>query len=259
MKLHIPKKKTVKLSLREKKHQANLRKNNGLYFQIGLILALFISFGVFQLKFEKKNQMAQKIILQEEIEVANTPIDYIIEELIPKKEVAPNIETLRPDLTNPTMVDNDVPVVETIVDVPIAVVDEAPKVNQVRVIDEDPEIDTYPVSLVSELPVFPGCEKLTDKEEQFECFSKKIARIINKKFDADIAVDNGITGRQKITVTFVINNQGNVVNVKARAPHPKLEAEAVKAVKALPQMTPAKQGYKTVNVSYALPIIFEVQ
>ena len=116
MKLHFPKKKTVKLSLREKKHQANLRKNNGLYFQIGLIVALFISFGVFQLKFEKKNQVAQKIILQEEIELTNVPVDYIIEELIPKKEVKPNIETLKPDLTNPTIVDNDVPVVETIVD-----------------------------------------------------------------------------------------------------------------------------------------------
>lgn len=258
MKLRIPKKKEVKLSLREKKHQANLRKNNGLYFQIGLIVALFLSFGVFQLKFEKKSQVAQTITLQEEIEVSKTPVDYIIEELMPKKEVVPKLNTPAPDFTNPTVVDNNDPAIETVVAVPPTVVDVSPKVNQVHVIDEDPEIDTFPVSLVSELPVFPGCEKLAGKEAQFECFSKKVARIINRKFNTDVASDNGIIGRQKITVTFVINTEGEIVKVKARAPHPELEKEAVKAVKMLPKMKPAKQGFKTVNVSYALPIVFEV-
>ena len=77
--------KEVKLSLREKKHQANLRKNSGLYFQIGLIATLFIVFGVFQLKFVTNPVEIElpPIDIGEVIKAA--PIDFIIEENIPKE------------------------------------------------------------------------------------------------------------------------------------------------------------------------------
>ena len=60
-------------------------------------------------------------------------------------------------------------------------------------------------------------------------------------------------------MTFKIDKFGNVVDVRARAPHTKLEEEAVKVVRSLPHMTPGKQRGVPVGVLYGLPIIFQVE
>ena len=250
----------VKLSLREKKHQANLRKSGGLYFQIGLVATLFIFFGIFQMKFQKKEVVVNTIKITDTVEYITNIPDFIIEEDIPKSTTK-TVEQPYTSWTDPKIVDNSALDIETVIDDKPIILDRAPSVSDIDVDDsaDDPVIDTFPVSLVSDLPIYPGCESYTDKKEQLECFSSKVAKLVSKKFNTDIAVDNGITGKQKILVTFVINTKGEVVDVKARAPHPELQKEAIKAVNTLPKMTPAKQGFKTVNVTYSLPIIFDVQ
>jgi protein TonB len=52
---------------------------------------------------------------------------------------------------------------------------------------------------------------------------------------------------------------GKVVDVMAKAPHPKLEKEALRVARLLPDMTPGKQGGKDVAVLFSLPIIFEIR
>jgi protein TonB len=252
--------KESKLSLREKKHQANLRKSGGLYFQIGLVATLFIFFGIFQMKFVKKEVIANTVTITDVNDVVTNIPDFIIEENIPKSSTAKVEEQLHTSWSDPKIIDDTDPDIETVIDSKPVVVDKAPTVSDI-VVDEgdDPIIDTFPVSLVSDLPIYPGCESYKDKKEQLACFSSKVAKLISKKFNTDVAAENGITGKQKIAVTFMINYKGEVVNVQARAPHPELQKEAIKAVNMLPIMTPAKQGLKTVNVTYSLPIIFEVQ
>ncbi|MGB0896045.1 MAG: energy transducer TonB [Flavobacteriaceae bacterium] len=253
--------KHIKMSLRDKKHQANLRKSGGLYFQIGLVASLFIIFGVFQAKFYKKEVVVNPIKITETNDYIIRVPDFIVEENIPKVKMSNTTTQVVTSWENPKIVENNSFDVETVISKPTVPVDVTPKISDIHVDDsgEEPEIDTFPVSLVSDLPVFPGCESYTDKQQLLECFSNKVSRHVNKKFDTDVAIENGVQGKQKIFVTFVINSKGDVVNVKARAPHPELQKEAVKAVSMLPRMTPAKQGFKTVNVTYSLPIIFEVQ
>ena len=89
--------------------------------------------------------------------------------------------------------------------------------------------------------------------------SDKIGKFVNRKFNTDLAGDLGLTGRQKIYVGFKIDKSGNIVSVRARAPHPKLAKEAERVVKLLPKMKPGKQRGKAVIVPYSLPIIFQVQ
>lgn len=261
MKTKVDKSSQYKLSRREQKHQANLRKSGGLYFQIGLVATLFIVFGVFQMKFHKKEVVINPVKITDTNEVFAVMPDFIIEENKPKS-IATTVERQsHTDWSDPTIIEDTAPDIETVIDDTPLVLDTSPKVTDINVDDsaDDPQIDTFPVSLVSDLPIFPGCENHTDKKEQLDCFSNKVARLISRKFDTDVASENGITGKQKILVTFVINSNGDVVNVKARAPHPELQKEAIKAVNMLPKMTPAKQGFKTVNVTYSLPIIFEVE
>ena len=265
MHVNIFKKKGVskkQLSMREKKHQANLKKSGGLYFQIGLIVALFMVFGLFQLKFEKKE------VALNTLKVSDDPIEisyldnYVIEEEIPKQvEEQPKAEQRKSDdLSKAEVVDNDEKIEKELFPEKPLVVSKGDDVEfKEPVVEEPQDLDPIPLNLVQALPVFPGCEKFSDKKKQMECFSKKIAKHINKKFDTDVAVNNGISGKQKVNVSFVINEKGEVVDVRARAPHPALQKEAIKAVNSLPKMSPAKQGYKKVPVRYALPISFRVQ
>ncbi len=89
--------------------------------------------------------------------------------------------------------------------------------------------------------------------------SAKINKFVQKKFNTDLAGDLGLTGRQRINVIFKIDKHGNVVGVRSRAPHPRLEKEAARVINLLPKMKPGKQRGKAVTVSYSLPIIFQVQ
>ena len=114
-----------------------------------------------------------------------------------------------------------------------------------------------PFSTVQNVPIYPECDK-GNNEARRKCMSKKITKFVKKEFNTDLAGDLGLKGRQRISVIFKIDKNGDVVGVRARAPHPKLKAEAIRVVNMLPKMKPGTQLGKAVVVPYSLPIIFEV-
>ncbi|MBJ6367756.1 M56 family metallopeptidase [Snuella sedimenti] len=116
-----------------------------------------------------------------------------------------------------------------------------------------------PFALVDQAPVFPGCEALASNTEKRNCMSGKIQEYLARNFNADIANTLGLTGRQRINVIFKIDTKGDVIGIRSRAPHPDLEAEAIRVIKSLPKITPGKQRGQNVIVPYTLPIIFQVQ
>ncbi|WP_144896037.1 energy transducer TonB [Lutibacter sp. Hel_I_33_5] len=67
------------------------------------------------------------------------------------------------------------------------------------------------------------------------------------------------SGKYRIQTEFIIDKQGNVVDVKVRAPHIKLKKEAKKLVQLFPKFTPGKMQTKPVKVKYNLPITFMIQ
>lgn len=89
--------------------------------------------------------------------------------------------------------------------------------------------------------------------------NEQMQKFIVKKFNTDLAGDLGLSGIQKISVFFKIDKTGEIVDIKARAPHPRLEQEAIRVVSLLPKMKPGKQRGKAVRVPYYLPIKFQVQ
>ena len=115
-----------------------------------------------------------------------------------------------------------------------------------------------PFSTVQNVPIFPGCDK-GNNEKRRKCMSQKITKFVQKEFNTDLAGDLGLSGRQRISVIFKIDKNGDVVGVRARAPHPRLVKEATRVVNLLPKMKPGKQRGKAVVVPYSLPIIFQVQ
>ena len=114
-----------------------------------------------------------------------------------------------------------------------------------------------PFATVENVPVFPGCDD-GNNETKRKFMSDKIAKFVGRKFNTELAGDLGLTGRQRISVIFKIDKNGNVTGVRSRAAHPRLEEEAIRVISALPKMIPGTQQGEAVIVPYSLPIIFQV-
>ena len=70
-----------------------------------------------------------------------------------------------------------------------------------------------------------------------------------------IAKEYNITG--KVYVSFIVDKQGNVTNVKiVRGVDKNLDAEALRLVSSLPKYKPGKQRGKPVRVMFTIPINF---
>tara|TARA_R110002096_G_scaffold431902_2_gene647762 strand:+ start:778 stop:2733 length:1956 start_codon:yes stop_codon:yes gene_type:complete len=115
-----------------------------------------------------------------------------------------------------------------------------------------------PFMAVDKVPIFPSCEGLIYNSDKRDCMSQNISRHVNINFNTKLATELGLKGKQRINVLFKIDKEGNITGIRARAPHPGLEEEAIRVIKTLPKMIPGEHKGEKVNVPYSLPIIFQV-
>lgn len=120
------------------------------------------------------------------------------------------------------------------------------------------DTDETPFGVVDVVPVYESCKHLETNEARKKCMSDNIAMHVNNNFNIGIADSLGLVGRQRINVLFKIDKNGDVTDIKARAPLPELEQEAIRVIKTLPKFIPGKHKGKTVVVPYSLPIIFQI-
>lgn len=122
-------------------------------------------------------------------------------------------------------------------------------------VENEPSV---PFGAIERVPVFPGCSG-ADNEEMKKCMSQKIAEFVSSNFNIGLGKELNLKGRQRIGVQFKIDKTGKIVDVRARAPKPELEAEAIRVVQKLPPMQPGEQKGEKVGVIYSLPIVFDVE
>ncbi len=249
---------------KSRKHDVNLQKNSTLYFQVGLILSLLATYAIFEMKFENKVQDYAKLVPLGPEDITYQMQDFIVEPDAPKQE---QVKKQKPVLVvdEPKIVDDDVNIDETpdiITDMetkPATVVN-ANDLGKAEDPDKDVEEDEiFNMINVEIVPIYPGCEDMTTNQERVKCMSQKLAKLVQRKFDTDIAADYGLTGRQRINVQFKIDHNGQITEIQTRAPHPKLEKEAERIANKIPKMTPGLQRQKPVSVMYNLPIVFDVK
>jgi len=236
----------------KKNPKFDMNRRSMIFFQLGMVLMLFITWRAIENK-----TYEQASLKQDTLEVSDD-----LEEDIPITE----INTPPPPPPPPPPAPEVIEVIEDEADIEETIIESA-EVNQEEEIAEieeieevvEEEIADVPFAVIENVPVYPGCEKKKSNADKKKCMSEKIQKFVQKKFNTDLAGDLGLEGRQRISVQFKIDKNGNVVGVRARAPHPKLEQEAVKVVKALPKMIPGKQRGKAVGVLYSLPILFQVE
>lgn len=237
----------------KKNIKSDVSRNSSLYFAVGLALMMTLTYLTINYKSYEK----------EEIDIGQLNLDDLEDEEIPitQQEIIPP-----PPPPPPPKVPEEIEIVEDEKEIEETVIEstetdqeeEIVEVEEVEVEEVEEDIEV-PFSVIENVPVFPGCENEKNNNAKKKCMSEKIAKFVNRKFNTELAGDLGLSGRQRINVIFKIDKTGNIVGIRARAPHPGLEKEAQRVIGMLPKMKPGMQRGKAVIVPYSLPILFQVQ
>ncbi len=235
----------------KKSPKANLENYSKLFLQLGLVLALLISYvGLEHKTFEREVDELFGLNAGEEEEI-DIPLTERIELVKPPPPPPPAPEVIE-------IVDDEKDVLE---DPPVS--SEADEDTVIKepikeIIEEEEVLEDVPFSIIEDAPVYPGCKG--NKAELKKCLQKSIQKHVARKFNTGLASELGLDpGKKKVYVVFKIDKKGNIVDVRARGPHARLEKEGVKVVKMLPKMIPGKQRGRPVGVKYTLPITLQVE
>lgn len=233
----------------KKNPKADLARNSGLFFALGMAVVLFLSWkGLEWKKYDKKEFV--------------TPVTPV-EDFPGEKEVPViDLNTPPPPPPPPAVIppdfepeDNDTEKKESPIMSSDDVLDDPVDIDDIPVTDEVNPDETISITLVENVPVFPGCE---DAEDKLKCFQEKMISHVRKNFHyPEPAQERGIEG--KVYVAFIIDKEGNITGVKMRGPDQSLEKEAERIINKLPKMTPGKQGSRSVRVPFSIPITFKLQ
>ncbi|GAA3575874.1 hypothetical protein GCM10022395_26070 [Snuella lapsa] len=224
------------------------------------LLALLITMGTTLFNCTNKNGTKQKIDSIEIIDnISNHPENRMQElSTIDKTDTKPLPKCSKADFKTPhkkevleTVVDGELDIVEVLGNIEI--------VDPVGIIEYEEEEDIVLGFITVDVPPeFKNTPKNLNTEEKRKYFSDQITKAVSKNFTTTQG-HLGLSGKQKIFVQFKIDEKGNVTDVRARAPHSKLEKEAKRVINLLPQFIPAKQRNKPTTIVYNLPIIFQIE
>ena len=235
----------------KKNPDVDLRKNSFFYLALGLALVTFLTWQGIEWTAYDEVAKEQSVEMLEDDEEEMIMTQQLIQPPPPPPPPAPEIIEV---------VEDEEEVEETVIESAETSEEEViQEVETVEIEEEEEVIEDVPFSIIEDAPIFPGCEKFASKAQRKKCMSEKVQKHVNRKFNTELASDLDLEGVLKIYVVFTIDKQGNITGVRSRAPHPRLAKEAEKVVKSLPRMKPGKQRWKTVKVTYNLPIVFKVQ
>ena len=234
----------------KKNPKADLNRNSGLYFAIGLTLILFITWRALEYKsydintdivqmFEVQSDLKEEVPITEQIKTPPPPPPPSAPEII---EIVEDTEEIEETIIESSEINQE------------TVIESVMNVDDVEVGEEEEEI-SVPFAVIENVPIYPGCDELQTNGQRKACFQQKMQEHIMKHFKyPETALELGIQGR--VHVQFKIDNQGYITNIRMRGPDASLEKEAARIITALPQMTPGKQRGRNVAVPYSIPISF---
>ena len=236
----------------KKNPKSNLENFSKIFMQIGLVLALFVTYQAIEQKtYDKTYGDLGTVNMNAELE-EEIPITERVEPEKPKTPPPPTPEKIE-------VVEDEKEVEETVIESTETDETEAVVVEEIEEIEEVEEVvEDVSFMIIENVPVFPGCTG--NNEELKACFSKIVQKHFSRKFDAELPNELGLSpGKKRVFIGFKIDRQGNIVNIQARAPHPKIKSEVVSVMKKLPKMKPGRQRGKPVGVKYSIPFTLIVE
>ena len=231
----------------KKNPKADLNRNSGLYFVIGLAVVMLLTWRALEWKKYDKGV---------DYDISLNVEDQLVEEVPMTEQIKtppPPPPPAAPEVIE--VVEDEEEVVETVIEsTESSQEQEVAEVEDIQVEEEPVDVDV-PFAVIEDVPVFPGCENAKDKRA---CFNEMMQKHIRKNFQyPEIAQEMGVQGR--VSVMFTIQKDGSIGNIRLRGPDKNLEAEAKRIIEKLPKMTPGKQRGRAVRVPFSIPITFKLQ
>ncbi len=124
------------------------------------------------------------------------------------------------------------------------------------------EIDESQIAEFKEVenpPLAPECKSKWDVEKRKKCTSKYISMHVARKFNTDLAAEANVTGKIRINIEFVIDTSGKPINITASGGPELLNQNAIEVIGLFPNLKPGMKDGKPINVSYKMPLTFQVQ
>lgn len=231
----------------KKNPKADLTKNSGLYFVIGLALVMLLTWRALEWKkYDKGEKYDISLNVEDQLDEEVPMTEQIKTPPPPPPPAAPEVIQV---------VEDEKEVEETVIEsTESSQEQEVAQVEDIQVEDAVEDVDV-PFAVIEDVPIFPGCENAKDKRE---CFNEMMQKHIRKNFQyPEIAQEMGVQGR--VSVMFTIQKDGSIGNIRMRGPDKNLEAEAKRIIEKLPKMTPGKQRGRPVRVPFSIPITFKLQ
>ena len=233
-----------------------LDKYGTVIMQLSLVLALFIVLQLLEYEKPYTNMVFNNVEKPYDFRFDYEPM------VIVKKEA--KVEKLK-KIHKPIILDEITTVIDAKTQSDIILLDD-PMVDEIAVVlknvveeAEDITPEFFHFDMIIDAPVFKGCEGLS-KGENKKCFARKIQQFVISRFDIDLAQELGLrSGKHRMYVQFMISKNGDVVNIKIKAPHKRLKKEVKKIISKLPKFIPGKQLSKPVKVKFTLPVTFSVE
>lgn len=241
----------------KKNPKQRLEKYSKIFTEIGLVLVLFVVYQLLEYKTYDRtigDTFAEITMIDDSKE--DIPIVERQEVIVPKDVPPPPV----PEKIQ--VVDDELEIEETILADTETDETEAVETNFDIPIEEEEEeeevIEDVPFMVIENAPIYPGC--IGNKQELKDCFTQKIKQFFVKRFDGDLAKELGLNpGKKRIIVLFRVDTKGMITDIRARAPHPRIQEEVIGIIGKLPRMTPGSQRGTPVRVQYTLPITFHVK
>lgn len=220
----------------KKAPKVDLERKKGIFFEIGLVLALGILLYAFEWKTETKKTQDMQGSEVEQVEEEIIPVTTQNTPPPPPPPPAPKLTDLINIVDNDQDIDDELEITDAEDETENTVVD-------VTKFDDFSEEDT------GEAEIFQVVEKMPSFNGNMNKWLKD-----NLKYPI-LAQENGISGR--VFVAFVVEKDGSITDVKvARSVDPSLDKEAVRVVKSMPKWNPGQQRNKPVRVAFTVPINF---
>lgn len=223
----------------KKSPEADLQNRKGLFFEIGLVIALAAVLGAFLYtpKEYRIEQVVSNVVVEDQQIVEVTRQEQKPPEQ-PKKVEMQVVTDILDVVTNDTKITSDINFDEFTEDMEITA---APVEVEEEVIEEE-----TPFIRVEKMPSFQGGD--------LNAFRSWVQ---SKLHYPQIAQENGISGR--VVLSFVIEKDGTLTNIEVlQAPDRSLSEEAVRVLETSPKWEPGMQSNKAVRVKYTLPVDFQI-
>jgi protein TonB len=227
----------------KKYKKASLENKKGIFFEIGLVVALGLVLVAFE--WTSEPEKVEGFEEEEETDVVQQSVPVTRQEQQEKPPPPPPPKTTEVI----KIVDDDVNI-EDELNLQTTEADQQTEVSIDAFVEDEKEEESEGGQIfvkVEDMPEFKG--------KGIGAFRNYIQRNIEYP---TIAAENGIEGT--VFLKFVVEKDGSISNVRVlRGVDPALDKEAVKTVENAPEWEPGKQRGKPVRVSFSIPIVFQLE